>query len=94
MNTLYGIPNDTGFQNESTVRYYQNEVVVYGCPTEWTPPASPAPTWVLPYPDPPHRIGSLIETVRTRLIQARADRDALNAEIETMEKMLAVAEGR
>jgi len=110
MNTLYGIPNDTGFQNESTVRYYQNEVVVYGCPTEWSPPISPAPVfipvlpcpdppkgdepWPLPYPDPPYRIGKLVETVRLRLIQARADCDALNAEIETLEKMLAVAEGR
>jgi hypothetical protein len=110
MNTLYGIPNDTGFQNESTVRYYQNEVVVYGCPTEWSPPISPAPIfipvpypdppkaneplWPLPYPDPPYRIGGLIKTVRERLVQAMADRDALNAEIETMEKMLAIAEGR
>lgn len=92
---LYGVPS---FQNDAQVRYYQNEVVVYGCPTEWTPPISPAPTFPvipfpLPYPDPPYRIGGLIKTVRERLIQAMADRDALNAEIETMEKMLAVAEG-
>ncbi len=101
MSELYGIPGgcDKFYQNDDSVRYYPN-VVVYGVPTEWTVPLPP-PTvpvvlpqgWSVPYYTPSH-LGDLIETVRQRIIQLTAERDVLNTEIETLEKMLVAAEGK
>jgi len=47
--------------------------------------------WPRPTPAPG---GGLVETVRERLAQAKAERDILDAEIKTLERMLAAAEGR
>jgi len=58
-------------------------------------PMTPHPERPWPWPAPtPAPVGGLVETVRERLARAKADRATLDAEIETLERMLAVAEGR
>lgn len=55
-------------------------------------PMTPNPERPWPWPAPtPAPVGGLVETVRERLAQALADRSTLDAEIETLEKMLRAA---
>jgi hypothetical protein len=92
----YGIPGDFGKRTLSTM------VCDYGCPPPdqrvepWPPPTPP--TWTLPNPVggtvEPTALGSacnLVESVRQRLVEARQSRSTLDAEIETLEKMLRAA---
>jgi hypothetical protein len=84
----YGIPGDYGKRPGAI------EVVVYGCaPPDALPPDMawpwPAPE-VVPCP-PPIPVGGVIEAVRQRLAEARQSRATLDAEIETLEKMIRAA---
>lgn len=79
----YGIPGDFGKRLQSTM------VCDYGCP----PPDMALP-WIciepVPCP-PPIPGGGMVETVRQRLVEARQSRATLDAEIETLERMLRAA---
>ena len=83
----YGIPGDFGKRPGAI------EVVIYGCaPPDvlwpWDPGAPVLPA--VPCP-PPIPVGGMVETVRQRLTEARQSRSTLDAEIETLEKMLRAA---
>lgn len=98
---LYAAPMDpaSGWPRSYT---WPTEVVLYGCApplvggdppceripaTQYAPPSGPEPVA-------PGSSCNLVETVRQRLAQALAERSTLDAEIETLERMLAAAEGR
>lgn len=95
MTTAYSTP----FDGIGVSPWYPRpiEVVLYGCAP---PDALPFPCPpVVPAPTPPPLIplpgtGGLVEAVRSRLAEALAKRATLDAEIETLERMLAAAEGR
>ena len=79
----YGIPGDFGKRPGAI------EVVVYGC-------APPDMAWPWPAPEvvpcpPPIPLGGMVEAVRQRLTEARQSRSTLDAEIETLEKMIRAA---